>query len=76
MHSTKGHVWGNRFYSRIIEDERDFMTVSAYILKGMLWLVDELLEGGAAVSGQSAAYAGSRRTRLTVPGHVAIADQV
>jgi REP element-mobilizing transposase RayT len=31
MHNTKGHVWGNRFFSRIIKDEEDFATVSAYI---------------------------------------------
>jgi putative transposase len=30
-HNTKGHLWGDRFFSRIIEDEADFELVSAYI---------------------------------------------
>jgi putative transposase len=30
-HNTKGHLWGERFFSRIIEDAKDFEHVSAYI---------------------------------------------
>jgi putative transposase len=30
-HETKGHLWGERFFSRIIKDERDFAKVSEYI---------------------------------------------
>jgi putative transposase len=30
-HHTKGHLWGERFFSRIIRDERDFTEVSEYI---------------------------------------------
>ncbi|MDR0562336.1 MAG: transposase [Spirochaetaceae bacterium] len=30
-HNTKGHLWGERFFSRIIKDERDFERVSEYI---------------------------------------------
>ncbi|MDR2793087.1 MAG: hypothetical protein LBB61_05405, partial [Treponema sp.] len=26
-----GHFWGDRFYSRVIKDERDFWTVYEYI---------------------------------------------
>jgi putative transposase len=29
--NTKGHLWGDRFFSRIIKDEVDFERVSAYI---------------------------------------------
>jgi putative transposase len=69
-HGTKGHLWGERFFSRIIRDERDFAVTSGYIdenpvkaklvkeakewkfgglfhrLRGIIGLVDELLEGG------------------------------
>ncbi|MDR0562613.1 MAG: transposase [Spirochaetaceae bacterium] len=31
MHNTKGHLWGDRFFSRIIKDEKDFEAVSEYI---------------------------------------------
>jgi putative transposase len=31
VYKTKGHLWGDRFFSRIIEDERDLERVSAYI---------------------------------------------
>jgi putative transposase len=31
MHGTRGHLWGERFHSRIIQDERDFAETSAYI---------------------------------------------
>jgi putative transposase len=31
MHNTKGHLWGERFFSRIIKDERDFAGASTYI---------------------------------------------
>jgi putative transposase len=31
MHNTKGHFWGERFFSRVIEDEGDFERTSAYI---------------------------------------------
>jgi REP element-mobilizing transposase RayT len=30
-HNTKGHLWGDRFSSRIIRDEEDFAAVSEYI---------------------------------------------
>jgi putative transposase len=30
-HGTKGHLWGERFFSRIIKDKQDFETVSKYI---------------------------------------------
>jgi putative transposase len=30
-HNTKGHVWGERFFSRIIRDEQDFTRTSGYI---------------------------------------------
>jgi putative transposase len=30
-HNTKGHLWGERFFSRIIKDARDFERVSEYI---------------------------------------------
>jgi putative transposase len=30
-HNTKGHLWGERFFSRIIRDEGDFERTSAYI---------------------------------------------
>jgi putative transposase len=30
-HNTKGHVWGERFFSRIIRDEQDFARTSGYI---------------------------------------------
>ncbi|MDR3303058.1 MAG: transposase [Treponema sp.] len=30
-HNTKGHLWGERFFSRIIKDEKDFQATSAYI---------------------------------------------
>jgi putative transposase len=29
--STKGHLWGDRFFSRIIKDAKDFLAVSQYI---------------------------------------------
>jgi putative transposase len=29
--NTKGHLWGDRFFSRIIKDEADFEQVSTYI---------------------------------------------
>jgi putative transposase len=29
--NTKGHVWGERFFSRIIKDAEDFQNVSRYI---------------------------------------------
>ncbi|MDR3333350.1 MAG: transposase [Treponema sp.] len=32
-HNTKGHLWGERFFSRIIKDEQDFERVSEYIDK-------------------------------------------
>jgi putative transposase len=68
-HQIKGHLWGERFFSRIIEDEEDFERTSEFIdrspvvaklaktakewrfgglfhkLRGIVWLVDELLEG-------------------------------
>jgi REP element-mobilizing transposase RayT len=31
MHNTKGHLWGERFFSRIIKDEEDFAGASTYI---------------------------------------------
>jgi putative transposase len=31
IHQTKGHLWGERFYSRIIEHEEDLQRVSRYI---------------------------------------------
>jgi putative transposase len=31
MHNTKGHLWGERFFSRIIKGEKDFAKVSEYI---------------------------------------------
>jgi hypothetical protein len=67
---TKGHLRGERFFSRIIRDERDFAVTSGYIagnpvkvklvkeakewkfgglfhrLRGIIGLVDGLLEGG------------------------------
>jgi putative transposase len=30
-HNAKGHLWGERFFSRIIRDEEDFARTSAYI---------------------------------------------
>ncbi|MDR3302900.1 MAG: transposase [Treponema sp.] len=30
-HNTKGHLWGERFFSRIIKDKRDFEQTSEYI---------------------------------------------
>jgi putative transposase len=30
-HNTKGHLWGERFFSRIIKNEQDFKNVSDYI---------------------------------------------
>jgi putative transposase len=30
-HGTKGHLWGERFFSRIIKDDADFERVSTYI---------------------------------------------
>jgi putative transposase len=30
-HDTKGHLWGERFFSRIIRDEQDFVKTSEYI---------------------------------------------
>jgi putative transposase len=30
-HNRQGHLWGERFFSRIIRDERDFERTSAYI---------------------------------------------
>jgi putative transposase len=30
-HHTKGHLWGERFFSRIIRDEEDFAKTSEYI---------------------------------------------
>ncbi|MDR3302101.1 MAG: transposase [Spirochaetaceae bacterium] len=30
-HDTKGHLWGERFHSRIIKDENDFERTSKYI---------------------------------------------
>jgi putative transposase len=30
-HNTKGHLWGERFFSRIIKDEKDFTRTSEYI---------------------------------------------
>jgi putative transposase len=31
LHKTKGHLWGERFYSRVIEDKQDFAGVFEYI---------------------------------------------
>jgi putative transposase len=31
IHGIKGHLWGERFFSRIIKDEEDFAKVSEYI---------------------------------------------
>ena len=33
MHQTHGHLWGERFFSKIIRDERQFEQVSEYIDK-------------------------------------------
>jgi putative transposase len=30
-HDTKGHLWGDRFFSRIIRDEEDLAETSEYI---------------------------------------------
>jgi putative transposase len=50
-HNTKGHLWGDRFFSRIIEDEGDLEGVSAYIDRNpvkakLVWIETSWAFGG------------------------------
>jgi putative transposase len=96
MHNTKGHLWGNRFHSEIIENKEDFAQISACIdnsavraglvkeaadwkfgglfrkLRGIIGLVDELLESGMffpTIASQSASRLQRRRCYRTLALH-------
>jgi putative transposase len=50
-HGTYGHLWGNRFFSRIIENDKDFHNVNNYI-------DDNAVEAGLAADAESWKFGG------------------
>jgi len=52
LKGTSGHIWGNRYFARPINDEQDYLTVMNYIdknpvKKGLVLYPEEWKESGA-----------------------------